>query len=47
MRDEEMLIEQCTVLKELNPSLRCFVYRNLVKALPWYTSVREKINDPS
>ena len=24
-----------------------FVYRNLVKALPWFTSVREKIMDPA
>jgi hypothetical protein len=22
------------------------VYRNLVKALPWYTDVREKLEDP-
>ena len=47
MRDEELLVEQCSRLKALNPNLRCFVYRNLVKALPWYTSVREKINDPA
>jgi hypothetical protein len=26
---------------------RVFVYRNFVKALPWYTSVREKISDPA
>ena len=24
-----------------------FVYRNMVKALPWYKSVREKIVDPA
>jgi hypothetical protein len=26
---------------------RAFVYRNVVKALPWFTSVREKILDPA
>lgn len=31
MRDEELLITQCEKLKAINPSLRCFVYRNLVK----------------
>lgn len=31
MRDEEMLLEQCARLKAVNPALRCFVYRNLVK----------------
>ena len=25
MRDEELLVEQCALLKALNPSLRCFV----------------------
>ena len=27
--------------------LKVFVYRNLVKALPWFTSVREKLQDPA
>ena len=31
MNDEELLVEQCSMLKALNPNLRCFVYRNLVK----------------
>lgn len=47
MNDEELLVEQCALLKAINPTLRCFVYRNLVKALPWYSSVREKITDPN
>jgi len=38
-------VQQCAMLHKYNPSVRCFVYRNLVKALPWYSSVREKIND--
>lgn len=38
--------ESCAaLLKAANPKLRCFVYRNLVKALPWYSSVRNVIND--
>ena len=45
--DQELLPDQCALLVAQNPKLRCFVYRNLVKALPWYTSVREKINDPA
>merc|ERR1712050_461124 len=31
----------------LNPDSRIFVYRNLVKALPWYTAVREKLDNVS
>ena len=42
---QELLVEQCALLKAANPKLKCFVYRNLVKALPWYTSVRDVIND--
>ena len=29
-----------------NARPRAFVYRNLVKALPWYSTVREKLMDP-
>jgi len=47
MRCEERLIEQVSMTKAANPNARVFVYRNLVKALPWYTSVREKISDPA
>ena len=47
MSDEELLLEQCARLKALNPDLRCFVYRNLIKALPWYSSVRALVNDPT
>ena len=28
------------------PQAKTWVYRNFVKALPWYTSVREKLEDP-
>jgi len=43
---EERLVTQAEMVKAVNPSARIFVYRNLVKALPWYTSVREKMLDP-
>jgi hypothetical protein len=45
MQSDVLLLEQCARLKGLKPGLRCFVYRNLVKALPWYSTVSEKIND--
>ena len=32
--------------KEACPQAKTWVYRNFVKALPWYTSVREKLEDP-
>ena len=43
---EERLLEQAESTKKLNPDTHVFVYRNLVKALPWFTSVREKLDDP-
>jgi len=45
MLDEELLVEQASLVKAANPNTRVWVYRNLVKALPWFTSVREKISD--
>jgi hypothetical protein len=44
---EERLLTQAKMVKGVNPTAKVFVYRNLVKALPWYTSVREKITDPA
>ena len=44
---EERLLSQAKLVKNVNPGTRTFVYRNLVKALPWYSSVREKITDPA
>lgn len=43
---EERLLKQAEMTKAINPSTNVFVYRNLVKALPWFTSVREKLDDP-
>ena len=31
--------------KAQNPTAKVFVYRNIVKALPWYTEVRELLQD--
>jgi hypothetical protein len=31
MTDDLMLLQQCALLKDVNPDTRCFVYRNLVK----------------
>jgi len=47
MMCEELLLTQAAVLKAKNPNIKVFVYRNLVKALPWYSSVRTKIGDPA
>ena len=42
---QERLITQARMVKAKNPRVRTFVYRNLVKALPWYSQVREKLGD--
>ena len=44
---EERLVEQASMVNKINNRTKVFVYRNFVKALPWYTSVREKITDPA
>ena len=33
----------CTLVPTISAGVR---YRNLIKALPWFTSVREKLEDP-
>ena len=44
---EERLVRQAQMTKASGgEDTKVFVYRNLVKALPWYTTVREKITDP-
>ena len=47
MDDEERLVEQCRRTKAAFPQSKCWVYKNLVKALPWMTDVREKLEDPA
>eukprot|EP01060_Flectonema_neradi_P012834 TRINITY_DN19614_c0_g1_i1.p1 TRINITY_DN19614_c0_g1~~TRINITY_DN19614_c0_g1_i1.p1 ORF type:complete len:414 (+),score=69.34 TRINITY_DN19614_c0_g1_i1:47-1243(+) len=44
---EERLVKQAEVIKAASPTTKVFVYRNIVKALPWFTDVREKITDPA
>jgi len=44
---EERLVQQAVMTKTANPASHVFVYRNVVKALPWFTTVREKLDDPN
>ena len=44
---EERLLNQARMTKSMNNETNVFVYRNLVKALPWFSTVREKILDPA
>ena len=46
MSAEELLVEQAARLKAARPGVRVMVYRNMVKALNWFTSVRNVMNDP-
>jgi len=43
---EELMVKQVQLTVAASPHQQAFVYRNMVKALPWFTSVREKISDP-
>ena len=43
---EERLLTQAEMTKKAGPGTHAWVYRNVVKALPWFTSVREKLTDP-
>jgi hypothetical protein len=44
---EERLIDQVRLTKAANPATKVWVYRNLVKALPWYTTVWTKLAAPA
>jgi hypothetical protein len=46
MNCSEVLLEQARRTKAQNNATHVFVYQNLVKALPWMTPVREKLEDP-
>ena len=39
-----MLLQQATAVSEADPSTHFWVYRNIVKALPWFAGVREKLS---
>jgi hypothetical protein len=47
MDAEERLLHQATLTHAANPKSKIFVYRNLVWAMPWFSSVREKLDDPA
>ena len=47
MSCEENLRQTPEATHARNPHARIFVYRNLVKALPWFSSVRKKLDDPA
>jgi hypothetical protein len=44
---EELMVKQTEMTVAASPGTKVFVYRNMIKALPWFTSVREKITDPA
>ena len=41
------MLTQATAVKAANAAAHVFGYRNLVKALPWFTTVRTKLVDPA
>ena len=47
MNCEEMLVEQVKKTTTASPGTTVWVYRNGIKALPWYTLVRTKVTDPA
>jgi len=46
MNCEETLVMQAQQTKKVNPNTHVWVYRNIVKALPWFSTVRTKLEDP-
>ena len=47
MDAEVRMVTQAAATKGKNPDGHVWVYRNLVKALPWFETVREKLLDPA
>jgi hypothetical protein len=47
MSCQETLLKQAQAVKATTPTAKVMIYRNLVKALPWYSEVREKMLDPA
>eukprot|EP01048_Picozoa_sp_COSAG05_P012010 COSAG05_NODE_1174_length_5617_cov_33.367162_2_plen_384_part_00 len=47
MDAEVRMVTQAAATKQANPDGHVWVYRNLVKALPWFESVRAKLLDPA
>lgn len=46
MNDQERLVDQAEMVVAADPGVKVFVYRNSIKALNWFTAVREKLDDP-
>jgi hypothetical protein len=46
MSTEQMHVEQAARLKAVRPGVRVFGYRNIVKALPWFSAVRNAMDAP-
>jgi hypothetical protein len=46
MDDEELLMKQVDLTVAASPETTVWIYRNTVYGYPWYTSVREKLEDP-
>eukprot|EP01043_Picozoa_sp_COSAG02_P064226 COSAG02_NODE_9324_length_2255_cov_13.116883_2_plen_336_part_00 len=46
MNCEERLVEQVELTRSASPDTTVWIYRNGIKALPWYTVVRDKVTDP-
>ena len=44
--NERLLAQAAAVKRASGGRTKVFIYRNLVKALPWFTQVREKLEDP-
>ena len=42
---EELLVEQCHKVKQINPETKCFVYRNTELALEWLSSQRAVMDE--
>ena len=47
MNAEENMLKNAQAIQAVDPSTITWVYRNGIKALPWMTTVREKLEDKS
>jgi len=43
----ELLLQQVAMTHSASSNTKIFVYRNRIKALPWFTTVRETLTDPA
>ena len=47
MNNEENMLANLVAIRQANPNAITWLYRNGIKALPWFTSVRTKLEDPA